>query len=109
MAEYLNAFLYMPNIENMLATTSTRFRQFRNLHGTKDSSQIFTKTRKDLKMQSYACSEYIYHNTSEFQINFPNFELIHFKSLYWKYKRQKIEIGWWLFRPYSAVFQNIGR
>lgn len=47
MAEYLNAFLYMPGIENMLANTSTRFRQFRNLHGTKDSSQIFTKTRKD--------------------------------------------------------------
>ena len=63
MAEYLSAFVYMPDIEHILGTTPQRFRQFKNLCGIIDCSEIFIETPKDLEMQSATWSEYKHHNT----------------------------------------------
>ena len=63
LAEYLRAFVYMPDIEHILGTKPQRFRQFKNLCGIIDCSEIFIETPKDLEMQSATWSEYKHHNT----------------------------------------------
>ena len=68
LAEYLRAFVYMPGIEHILRTTPQRFRQFKNLCGIIDCSEIFIDTPKDLEMQSATWSEYKHHNTVKFLI-----------------------------------------
>ena len=68
MAEYLSAFVYMPDIEHILGKTPQRFRLFKNLCGIIDSSEIFIETPKDLEMQSATWSEYKHHNTVKFFI-----------------------------------------
>ena len=66
MAEYLSAFVYMPDIEHILGTTPQTFREFKNLFGIIDCSEIFIETPKDLEMQSTTWSEYKHHNTVNF-------------------------------------------
>ena len=68
MAEYLSAFVYMPDIEHILGTTPHTFREFKNLFGIIDCSEIFIETSKDLEMQSTTWSEYKHHNTVKFLI-----------------------------------------
>ena len=63
MAEYLSAFVYMPDTEHILGTTPQRFRAFKNLCGIIDCSEIFIEIPKDLEMQSATWSEYKHHNT----------------------------------------------
>ena len=62
MAQYLKSFVFMPDIENVLATTPQRFRQFKNLICIIDCSEIFTETPKDLELQSATWPEYKQHN-----------------------------------------------
>ena len=66
MAKYLSAFVYMPDMEHILGTTPQRFREFKNLCGIIDCSEIFAETPKDLEMQIATRSEY--HNTVKFLI-----------------------------------------
>ena len=52
MAEYLIAFVYIHDVEHILGTTPQRFREFKDLCGITDCSEIFIETPKDLEMQS---------------------------------------------------------
>ena len=65
-AEYLNAFVYMPDTEHILGTTPQRFREFKNLCGIIDCLEIFIETPKGLETQSAIWSEYKHHNTVKF-------------------------------------------
>ena len=47
----------------MLGTTSQRFREFKNLSGIIDCSEIFIETPKDLETQSATWSEYKHPKT----------------------------------------------
>ena len=66
--EYLSAFVYMPDIEHILGTTSQRVREFKNLYGIIDCSEIFIETPEDLEIQTAIWSEYKHHNTVKFLI-----------------------------------------
>ena len=50
--EYLSAFVYIPDIEHILGTTSQRVREFKNLYGIIDCSEIFIETPEDLEIQT---------------------------------------------------------
>ena len=53
----------MPEIEHILGTTPQRFREFKNLCGIIDWSEIFIEIPKDLvEMQSATWSEYTHRN-----------------------------------------------
>ena len=68
MAEYFRSFVFMPDIETILATTPKRYRHFENLIGIIDCSEIFMETPKNLEVQSATWSEYKHHNTLKFLV-----------------------------------------
>ena len=57
MAEYFRSFVFIPDIETILATTPKRYRHFKNLIGIIDCSEIFIETPKKLELQSATWSE----------------------------------------------------
>ena len=42
MAEYFKAFVFIPNLKTVLATSPDRFRCFKNLIGITDSTEVFS-------------------------------------------------------------------
>nr|XP_047127617.1 uncharacterized protein LOC124808519 [Hydra vulgaris] len=52
LAEYLECFVYAPDIGTIIATTPERFHQFKNLFAIIYCSEIFIETPKDLELQS---------------------------------------------------------
>ena len=52
MSEYLKSFIYMPDIETVLATSPKRYKSFNNLIGIIDCLGIFIETPKSLEPQS---------------------------------------------------------
>ena len=48
MAEYFKAFVFIPDLEVVLATTPDCFRQFKNLVGIIDCSEVFIERPKKL-------------------------------------------------------------
>ena len=68
MAEYFLSFVFIPNIETILATTPKRYRHFQNLIEVIDCSEIFIETPKNLELQSPTRSEYKHHNTLKFLV-----------------------------------------
>ena len=68
MAEYFKAFVFIPDLEVILATTPDRFRQFKNLVGIIDCSEVFIETPKNLELQSATWSEYKHHNTIKIEM-----------------------------------------
>ena len=57
MAEYFKAFVFIPNLETVLATSPDRFRCFKNLIGIIDCTEVFIETPKSLESQSATWSE----------------------------------------------------
>ena len=49
MAEYFKVFVFIPDLEVILATTPDHFRQFNNL-GIIDCSEVFIETPKNLEL-----------------------------------------------------------
>ena len=68
MAEYFKAFVFIPDLEVILATTPDRFRQFKNLVVITDCSEVFTEIPKNLELQSATWSEYKHHNTIKIEM-----------------------------------------
>ena len=52
MAEYFKAFVFIPNLETVLASSPDRFRCFKNLIGIIDCTEVFIETPKSLELQS---------------------------------------------------------
>ena len=63
MAGYFQPLIFIPDIETIPATTPKRYRQFENLIGIIDFSEIFIKNSKNIRVQSTTWSEYKNHNT----------------------------------------------
>ena len=63
MADNFRSFIFVPDIEKILAATPRRYRHFENLIGIIDSSKIFIEIPKNLELQSAPWSEYKHHNT----------------------------------------------
>ena len=63
MVEYFKAFVFIPDLEVILATTPDQFRQFKNVVGITDSSEVFIETPKNVELQSATCDEYKHYNT----------------------------------------------
>ena len=63
MAEYFKAFVFIPNLETVLATFPDCFRCFKNLTDTIDCTEVFIETPKSLQLQSATWSEYNHHNS----------------------------------------------
>ena len=83
MAEYFKAFIFIPNLENVLATCVDRFRCFKNLIGIIDCTGVFIKTPKRLELQSVTWSEYKHHNTVKFLVCVaPNSSVIYVSEGY---------------------------
>ena len=57
MTEYFKAFVFIPNLETVLATSPDCFRCFKNLIGVIDCTEVFIETPKSLELQSAALSE----------------------------------------------------
>ena len=57
MSEYLKSFIYMPDIETVLATSPKSYKSFNNLIGIIDCSEIFIETPKNLELQSATLSD----------------------------------------------------
>ena len=68
MLEYLKSFIYMPDIETVLAASPKRYTSFNNLIGIIDCSEIFTEAQKNLELQSATWSAYKCHNTLKFLV-----------------------------------------
>ena len=68
MADNFRSFIFVPDIEKILATTPRRYRHFENLIGIIDSSKIFIEIPKNLELQSATWSEYKHHNTLKFLV-----------------------------------------
>ena len=47
MAEYFGSFVFMPDLETILATTSNMYRHFENLIDITECSEIFKKNEKN--------------------------------------------------------------
>ena len=56
----------MSDIEIILATTTKRCKNFKNLIRIKDCSDIFIETKKNLELQSATLSDYKHQNTIKF-------------------------------------------
>ena len=83
MAEYFKAFVFIPDLEVILATTPDRFCQFKNLVGTVDYSEVFIETPKNLELQSATWSEYKHHNTIKCLVCVaPNSSIIYISECY---------------------------
>ena len=63
MAEYFKAFVFIPNLKTVLATSPDRFRCFKNLIGIIDYTEVFIETPKSLESQSATWSECKHYNT----------------------------------------------
>ena len=48
--EYFKAFIFIPNLETVLATCVDRFRCFKDLIGIIDCTEVFIKTPKSLEL-----------------------------------------------------------
>ena len=83
LGDYFKSFIYMPDIEKVLATSPLRFRKFRNLISIINCSELFIETPKDLELQSATWSEYKHHNTLKFRISVAPNSSITFMSKAW--------------------------
>ena len=82
MAEYFKVFVFIPDLEVILATTPDHFRQFNNL-GIIDCSEVFIETPKNLELQSATWSEYKHDNTIKFLVCVhPNSSIIFISECY---------------------------
>ena len=82
MVEYFKVFIFIPDLEVILATTPDHFRQFNNL-GIIDCSEVFIETPKNLELQSATWSEYKHHNTIKFLVCVhPNSSIIYISECY---------------------------
>ena len=68
MAEYFKAFVFIPNLDTVLATYPDRLRCFKNLLGITGCTEVFNETPKSLELQSTTWSEYKHHNTVKFLV-----------------------------------------
>ena len=68
MVEYFKAFVFILNLEIVLATSPDRFRCFKNLIGIIDCTEVFNETPKSLELQSATWSEYKHHNIVNFLV-----------------------------------------
>ena len=83
MVEYFKAFVFIPNLETVLATSPDRFRCFKNLIGIIDCTEVFVETPKSLELQSATWSEYKHHNTVKFLVCVaPNSSVIYVSEGY---------------------------
>ena len=80
MAKYFQSFVFIPDIETILATTLKRYRHFGNLMGIIDCSVIFIKTPQNLELQSATWSKYKHHNTLKFLLGVASNSAITFVS-----------------------------
>ena len=62
------SFVFVSDIETILATTPKRYGHFIYLIGIIDYSEIFIETPKHLELQSATWSEYEHHNTLKFLV-----------------------------------------
>ena len=83
MAEYFKAFVFIPNLETVLATFPDCFRCFKNLIGIIHCREVFIETPKSLELQSATWSEYKHHNTVKFLVCVaPNSSVIYVSEGY---------------------------
>ena len=83
MAEYFKAFVFIPNLETVLATSPDRFRCFKNLISIIDCIEVFMETPKSLELQSATWSEYKHHKTVKFLVCVaPNWSVIYVSEGY---------------------------
>ena len=68
MVDYVKAFVFVHNLETVLATSPDRFRCFKNLIGFIGYTEVFIETPKSLELQSATCSEYKHYNTVKFLV-----------------------------------------
>ena len=82
MVQYFKAFVFIPNLETVLATSPNRFQYFKNLIGIIDCTEVFTETPKSLELQSATWSKYKY-NTVKFLVCVePNSSVIYVSEGY---------------------------
>ena len=83
MAEYFKVFVFIPDLEVILATTPDHFRQFNNL-GIIDCSEVFIETPKTWNFRvQHGWSEYKHHNTIKFLVFVhPNSSIIYISECY---------------------------
>ena len=62
-AGYFKAFVFIPNLETVLAPATDRFRCFKSLIGIIDCTDVFIETPESLELQSAIWSEYKHYNT----------------------------------------------
>ena len=63
MAEYFKKFVFIPNLETVLAKSANSSRCFKNLADIINCTEVFFETPKSLEVQSASWSEYKHHNT----------------------------------------------
>ena len=83
MAEYFKTFVFIPNLETVLATSADRFWYFKNFIGIIDCTEVFIETTKSLELQSATWSEYKHHKTVKFLVcAAPNSSVIYVSENY---------------------------
>ena len=83
MTEYFKTFVFILNLETVLATSADRFRYFKNLIGIIDCTVVFIETTKSLELQSATWSEYKHHKTVKFLVFVaPNSSVIYVSEDY---------------------------
>ena len=81
MAEYFKAFVFIPDLEVVLATTPDCFRQFKNLVGIIDCSEVFIERPK--KLETSECNININIITLKFLVCVvPNSSIIYISECY---------------------------
>ena len=82
-AECFKTFVFIRNLETVLATSAESFWYFKNLIGIVDFTEVFIETTKSLELQSATWSEYKHHKTVKFLVCVaPNSSVIYVSEDY---------------------------
>ena len=68
-SECLSCIVHIPSEESIRSTLPVRFKNYCDLMGIIDCSEIFIETPKDLNFQSVTWSDYKHHNTIKYLIS----------------------------------------